>query len=191
MEEKIQMKKNRFQNPSLLFKIEDCLTYKFGSERYKKFIKGIRLKGEEKVIEFGSGGGSLTSYLVKKIPKGKITCVDISDYFLKKAKKRLKEYKNIEFKKNLSSLRKNNYDVTIVHFVLHDIEEKQKEKIIKDLSSKLKKRGYLYIKEPISKSHGMPSEEIEKLMKKAKLKKIFSKEEKSKGSKTYFGVFAK
>jgi trans-aconitate methyltransferase len=185
------MKKENFQKPSLQYKIEEALMYRFGGKTYKKFLEKIDLKGEEKVIEFGSGGGALTKHLIEKIPKGKVICIENSDYFLKKAKKRLKKYKNIEFKKTISSLKKNYYEVIILHFALHDVEEKQREKIIKELAGRLKKRNYLYIKEPTNSSHGISSEKIEELMKKAKLKKIFSRQKKFLDPKNYFGVFSK
>ena len=61
-------------------------------------------------------------------------------------------------------LEENEYDVILIHFVLHDIDEDIRPAIIKKLVSVLKPGGRLIIREPTSKSHGMPAEEVQNLM---------------------------
>ena len=83
------------------------------------------------------------------------------------AKKRLRNFRNIEFRIEdvLDFERKSYFDV-VVHCVLHDIPNKDREKFIDVLKNSLKRKGIIYIREPTRKSHGIDSEEIKMLMKK-------------------------
>jgi len=90
-------------------------------------------------------------------------------------KKKLKKYPNVEFKIGDISeidIKIGSYDVILSHFVLHDVEEGIRQRTLNALTSALKKTGKLYIKKPLSKSHGMPAEEIRELMTQSGLKEI-------------------
>ena len=71
-----------------------CLAY----FNYRDYVNRMKLRGDEKVLEVGSGGGNLSRFLAKRLSKGKLICIDNSAYWINKTRNRLKGYKNIGFK---------------------------------------------------------------------------------------------
>ena len=74
---------------TMLYRIID----EFGNNRlfsflYKNYIRTLNLKGNERVLDFGSGSGAGSKHLAKILQKsgGHITCIDISKYWTEKAK---------------------------------------------------------------------------------------------------------
>lgn len=180
--------------PSLFTeKLDNILVKYLGYFNYKNYVDEINLEGNEKILEVGCGGGNLLRFLAERIPKGKLVCVDNSDYWIDKAEKRLNDYKNIFFRcEDFLDFKKDNYfDVVIVHYVLHDIAEKKKSIGIMERS--LKDKGRIFIREPTRKNHGMFPKEIKGLMELARLKEICSKEGYSfpMRGKVYQGIFQK
>jgi ubiquinone/menaquinone biosynthesis C-methylase UbiE len=55
-------------------------------------------------------------------------------------------------------------DIAVIHFVLHDIEPPARSDILLVLAKMLKPTGRLYIREPTKPSHGIPKDEIRRLM---------------------------
>ena len=136
---------------------------------YKKRIESLNLRGNERVLDFGSGAGVAAKFIAQELQKGngKLTCVDMSKVWMKKIKKKLSKFSNVEFKLgDISELQidTGSYDVIFINFVLHDVEKNIRQRTVNTLSRVLKNTGILYIKEPASKSHGMPVEEIRALM---------------------------
>ena len=142
--------------------------------RYQEFIDEIGLKGGEHVLDFGAGWGDNTYYIAKSLnEQGKVTALDVSKQWQAVAKKRLKEFHNIDFINSdirSSSLPNGSFDVIVVSYVLHDIPAKERKEIVKSLASKLKPTGFIHLREPTKERHGMPVDEIRSLMKKAGLK---------------------
>lgn len=170
-----------------------------GRPIYRKLINNLDLKGDERVLDFGSGPGAASKYIAHDLLKGngQLTCVDISKVWIGIIKKRLKKYSNVEFKLgdiSETDIEVGSYDVILINFVLHDVEEGVRQRTVNALSSAMKETGKLFIKEPTRKSHGMPAEEIRELMTRGGLKEIYFKTEKSftgpPGPK-YSGVFGK
>jgi 2-polyprenyl-3-methyl-5-hydroxy-6-metoxy-1,4-benzoquinol methylase len=174
-------------------KLDNFLVKYLAYFNYQNYVKKLKLKGTEKVLEIGSGGGNLSRFLTRELFFGKLVCLDKSKYWIKIAKKRLKSYMNIQFKKEdiLRFNLKNCFDTIIIHYVLHDIPKKNK--LVNSLSSLLKREGKIFIREPTRKNHGISKTKIEKLMLCAGLKKIFSKETNSfpLRGKVYEGIFDK
>ena len=142
--------------------------------RYQKFIEEIGLKGGENVLDFGAGWGDNSYYIAKSLnQKGRVTALDVSEEWQTVAKKRLKEFHNIDFVQSdirSSSLLNGSFDVIVISYVLHDIPAKERSEIIKSLAIKLKSTGFIQLREPTKERHGMPMDEIRSLMKKAGLK---------------------
>ena len=136
---------------------------------YKKRIESLNLKGNERVLDFGSGPGAAAKYIAQELQKGngKLTCVDMSKVWMRIIKKRLGTFPNVEFKLGDISeidIDASSYDVIFINLVLHDVEKNIRQRTVNALSRALKETWILYIKEPTSKSHGMPTEEIRALM---------------------------
>jgi len=169
-----------FENPGLFEKImEEILEYRIMSHApmYKTYLMKLPLKGNEKVLEFGSGGGVCSRHLAKILSKGgKLTCIDISEYYISKARKRLQKFNNIEILEG--DLRKmeipaSSFDAILIHFSFHHVSEHEKQNIMNTLASKLKKSGTVFIREPTAeKGAKLPVEEIRILTKKAGLEEV-------------------
>ena len=56
------------------------------------------------------------------------------------------------------------YCVVVVHFVLHHVDERERQDKVRVLARKLKIDGRLSIREPTRKAHGTPVDEIRRLM---------------------------
>ncbi len=183
-------KQRDFDNPSALFVFEDMLKGLIGGPLlYNPYFKTFGLKGDEQVLDFGCGGGT-GSRCLKKILKnnGHLTCVDTSNYWIKRAKKRLGKYPNVSClvgdirKLNLAD--KSFYVITIFH-VIHDIAPEDRQDIVNTLARLLNKNGKVFIREPIKQSHGMPVSEIRELFSNAGFNEAKFTENKSE----YHGVF--
>jgi ubiquinone/menaquinone biosynthesis C-methylase UbiE len=166
---------------------------------YRRFVDSMHLKGNERVLDFGSGAGGSSVHIAQTLLKGngRLTCVDMSRVWMRIIKKRLKAFPNVEFKLGDVSeidIESSSYDAVVIHFVLHDVEQDLRQRTLDALSRALKDTGRIYIKEPLGKRHGMPAEEIRGLMTQIGLKEIDFKILKSfagpPGPK-YMGIFAK
>jgi ubiquinone/menaquinone biosynthesis C-methylase UbiE len=155
----------------------------FRKKMYIPFVEKLDLKGDEKVLEFGSGMG-VAARLVADILKdggGVITCMDISEKWMKMLKKYTKNYSNVktilsEMKEEI--LPKDHFDVIYFDFVLHDIPQNERQFILKELKSALRQKGKFLLREPYDESHGIPIKEIEKYMKEMEMKNLWSEKTK-------------
>jgi ubiquinone/menaquinone biosynthesis C-methylase UbiE len=168
----------KFEEPGsteVFFTVAVC--YSIGSPFYKNYTKSLNLKGNEKILDYGSGSGALSRHVAQILLKGEghLTCVDISRKWMNIIKKMMNKYPNVNFKfgkiDNVD-IPDESYDAIVIHYVLHDIESDLRGDILKVLIQKLKDGGKIYIREPIADNHGMPTSEIKKLMQKAGLKEI-------------------
>ena len=178
---------------NFLEKLDNYLVKYLAYSNYKKYSNCLEFKENEKVLEVGCGIGNLSRFLIQEISSGKLTCIDVSKYSINKNKRSLKKFKNIEFvvEDILRFKRENYFDIAVVHYILHDIP--QKEKVIEVLRNCLKENGRVYLREPTRKNHGISSKEIKKLMGEGGFSKIKSKEDYSfplKG-RVFEGVFIK
>jgi len=108
--------------------------------------------------------------------KGRVTLLDISSGWQRVAKKRLRRFSNLRFKNaDIFSvgIEDGSFDVIVLHFMLHDIDQPERRAIVIELARKLKPGGYIYLGEPTIKSHGMSADEIQDLMQTAGLSMDF------------------
>jgi len=181
-----------FEHPSILYILKDKLKgFLGGPLLYNPYFKTFGLKGNEKVVDFGCGGGAGSQCFANLLDKGgHLTCVDVSSYWITKARKRLDRYSSVECM--LGDIREldipdSSFDVISTIHVIHDIVPAGRQDIVKTLSQKLKAGGLFFIKELVKKSHGMPVEEIRTLLSDAGLNEIEHKETKSE----YMGKYQK
>jgi ubiquinone/menaquinone biosynthesis C-methylase UbiE len=180
-----------FDNPSFLFRSEDKLKSLFGGPFYKPFIKDFALKGNEHVLDFGCGGGVESRFVLESLKDGgRLTCVDLSDYWIQSAKKRLKKYPNavcIQGDIRKLDIPDSSFDLIFTIHVIHDIAPAGRQSTVEALARKLKPGCAFYIWEPTKISHGMAIEEIRDLLSKAGLKESSFTQTKS----AYKGKFIK
>ena len=144
---------------------------------YKNYINKMNLSGHEHVLDFGSGAGPSASYIANKLSKGdgELTCLDISPTWMTVIKARLADYNNINFilgDITQLEIEEGIFDKILIHFVLHDIDQNIRNAVISNLATTLKTGGKIYIREPSSDQHGMPSKEIQQLMRDNNLEEI-------------------
>lgn len=181
-----------FEHPSTLFILEDKLKVFLGGPLlYKPYYKTFEIKGDENILDFGCGGGAGSIHLARSLVKGgRLTCLDISSYWMDIAARRLKKYSNVECKTgDIRSLDipDSSFDILSVIHVIHDIDKHERQSTAKALSRKLKQEGYLFIREPVKASHGMPADEIRALFNAVGLNEIDSSETKAE----YQGKYSK
>ena len=89
-----------WEAPIALYKIIDEL----GNNRlfgfiYTRYIKSLKLKGNENLLDFGSGSGAGSKHLAKILQNkgGYLTCIDTSRYWTARAQKRMRKYNNVDF----------------------------------------------------------------------------------------------
>jgi len=168
-----------FEHPSSLFILEDKLKGLLGGPLlYNPYFKTFELKGNESVLDFGCGGGAGSRCLANLLGKGgHLTCIDVSRYWIARARKRLAKYSNVECQSGdirELDIPDSSFDVISTIHVIHDITPAERQDIVKALSQKLKAGGLFFIREPVKKSHGMPVEEIRALLSDAGLNEIKS-----------------
>jgi ubiquinone/menaquinone biosynthesis C-methylase UbiE len=125
----------------------------YGKRVYQEFADRLPLKGNERVLDFGSGMGTVAYYAAKKVTNGHLTCLDISERWLNACRKTLRSYGNITFLRSESSaLPKESFDVAFCHFVLHDIEQDELERVIPELAKSIKPGGFFVFREPLNET---------------------------------------
>jgi ubiquinone/menaquinone biosynthesis C-methylase UbiE len=180
---------SEFEHPSFWFTTEDKLKTLFGSYYYGADIKSLKLKGNERVLDFGCGGGAACLYLIRILnKKGHILGVDTSAHLINLAKKRMQQFPNAEFK--VGDIRKldipeHSMDVIVSFNVFHHISPKERPLTIIALSRLLGKHGRLMVRERIEKSLGIPIDEIRFLFTNAGFQEVTAEISKSK----YRGTF--
>jgi len=173
-----------FENPSALFILEDILKGLIGGPLlYSPYYRTFELKGDEKVLDFGCGGGAGSRCLAQLLNRnGHLICIDVSNHWINKARKRLRKYVNVQcIAGDIRALDipADSFDVISIFHVIHDIAPVDRQDTLAALSRLLKKDGTAFVREPIKKSHGMPVGEIQNLFSNAGLKEIEHLETKS------------
>jgi ubiquinone/menaquinone biosynthesis C-methylase UbiE len=191
MNESDTMKKTDFEQPSLLFLAEDRLKAVLGGRLLYNplYQKHGGFRGDERVLDFGCGGGVGTRCIARLLTRGgRVTGVDMSSTMLKRARRRLRGFANADVQVGdirTLELEKGEFDVISVIHVLHDIDPEERASYVDRLAHLLKPDGRIWILEPTRQSHGMQVEEIRALMRNVGLQESLH----AVGRKDYRGVF--
>jgi len=182
-----------FDNPSALFRFEDWLKGLIGGRLFYNPYFETRggFRGDEQVLDFGCGGGVSTRCIAAKLTQGGgVTGVDISSYFTAKAQKRIESCSNAEVLQGEImdlALPQQSFDLISIIHVIHDIVKGKRAETVRVLAGVLKPQGRLWIWEPTRQSHGMPAEEIRRIMAEAGLREVSTETEGS----SFRGIFEK
>ncbi|PKM73500.1 MAG: hypothetical protein CVU91_04215 [Firmicutes bacterium HGW-Firmicutes-16] len=127
----------------------------YGKSVYKDFADRLPLMGNEYVLDFGCGMGTVAYYAAKRLPHGQLVCADISQRWLSACRKTLRRKGNVVFlhsNPGFPALGKKSFDVAYFHYVLHDIPEKELARVISALADCLKSGGILAFREPLKEA---------------------------------------
>lgn len=151
----------------------------FARKYYRNLVKAMNLKGNERVLDFGSGAGGPALFIAKQLENagGWLTCADVSHKWIHCAKRNLLLCKNVDFKLGYIGeleLLDNDYDLINIHFVMHEIPAESRSETAAVLYKKLKNKGVVFMREPVYDDNA--AKELVELFEKQGMKKKYMKE---------------
>lgn len=117
----------------------------------KNHFKGSHGEGL-KILEIGSGTGSLTKALSLAFPQAQITCLDLSPHYLKKARRQFKGSNMINFIQGFGEnlpFKDGCFDAVVSCYLFHELPEDIREQVIFEKWRVLKNHGFLGIVDSI------------------------------------------
>ncbi len=174
--------------------LEIVLTLSLGqtllSPYYRSFARSLNLRGDEKVLDFGSGSGVCSRHIANHLKKGgKLDCLDISRGWHTVIQNTMQGYFNVGChlgSLGYDGLPNSAYDLVVIHFVIHDIPYYERQDAFRELGLKLRPGGRLVFREP--KGHGMILGELERLAAGAALEVDQIKENRTIIGEVYDGI---
>ena len=166
------------------------------SGMYRSYVAGMRLRGDERVLELGPGSGALTKHLVPVLKGGgHLTIVDVTPEWIERLRRRYAGERFVDFvcaDLGEAPLQPESYDVAVAHWMLHDVDAKKRPGVVAALAALLRPGGRLFVREPVKESHGMPAGEVTRLATETGLREVSVEPGKSKLAGPFVAaVFAK
>ena len=149
-----------FKNPSKLFAwFYSLFCPIYGRNFYKELLSALKLNGRESVLDFGSGTGVLAKKIIKELSNGgNLTCIDLSEAFLNKVRKKLHKNTNVNYilgdiqEMNIPS---NTFDKIVITWVIHHIADDIRPDLLQSIVNTLKPNGKIYVIEFLALPHGI------------------------------------
>ena len=137
------------------------------SPLYRRYVDEMGLRGDERVLDYGSGSGAAARHLAKRLQAGgRLTCMDVSARWQAVLRKVLRAYPKVEYRLGdvrAMGLLEGSFDVVLVHWMLHDVAPWDRPSIVAELARLLRPGGRLFSREPTGAKHGMPAAEAREL----------------------------
>jgi ubiquinone/menaquinone biosynthesis C-methylase UbiE len=135
---------------------------------YRRYVDQMGLRGDERVLDYGSGSGAAARHLAKRLEAGggRLTCVDVSARWQAAIRKVLRNHSGVEFRRGdvrEMGLPGASFDVVLVHWMLHDVPPWDRPSIVAELARLLRPGGRLFSREPTGAKHGMPAAQAREL----------------------------
>jgi ubiquinone/menaquinone biosynthesis C-methylase UbiE len=137
------------------------------SGQYRDYVRSMHLRGDERVLDFGSGSGAAAKHLAPLLQRGggTLTCVDISSRWLDQLRKTLKSYPNVEYRLGRIDefdLPDASEDVILIHWALHDVPDMDRPSYLRTFARLLRPGGRIFIREPAEENRekGLSWDEI-------------------------------
>ncbi len=135
---------------------------------YRRYVDQMGLRGDERVLDYGSGSGAADRHLARRLKAGggRLTCMDVSARWQAVLRKVLQAHPEVEFRLGdvrAMGLPEASFDVVLVHWMLHDVPPWDRLSIAAELGRLLRPGGRLFSREPTAAKHGMPSAELRKV----------------------------
>jgi ubiquinone/menaquinone biosynthesis C-methylase UbiE len=151
---------------------------------YGRYVDQMGLRGDERVLDYGSGSGAAARHLAKRLEAGggRLTCMDVSARWQAAIRRVLRGRSNVDFLcgdvRDLG-LPAGSFDVVLVHWMLHDVPPRDRPSIVAELARLLRPGGRLFSREPTSARHGMPAAQARGLFAAAGLTETLASEGKA------------
>ena len=123
-------------------------------------MPALKLNGSESVLDFGSGTGVLAKKIIKELSNGgTLTCLDLSEAFLNRARKKLHKNTNVNYL--LGDIQEmdipsNTFDKIVITWVIHHIADDIRPDLLQSIVNTLKPNGKIYVIEFLALPHGIP-----------------------------------
>jgi ubiquinone/menaquinone biosynthesis C-methylase UbiE len=134
------------------------------SPLYRRYVDEMGLRGDERVLDYGSGSGAAARHLARRVRAGggRLCCMDVSARWQAVIRKVLRDFPDVEFRLGdvrAMGLPAASFDVVLVHWMLHDVPPWDRPSIVAELARLLRPGGRLFSREPTAAKHGMPAEQ--------------------------------
>ncbi len=145
---------------------------------YKRYVDNMGLKGGENVLEFGPGSGKMSKYLARALPGGQLTIVDLSRVWIDLVREKMTKYSNVSLHRGRITelpIPDGAFDVVVASFVIHDVDEEERQKIVDSLAAKVKKGGRMFVRDPElngRSGHGITRTDLYRVMQNSGLKEV-------------------
>lgn len=135
---------------------------------YGRYVAQMGLRGDERVLDYGSGSGAAARHLAKRLDvAGRLTCMDVSARWQAVVRKVLRARPEVEYRLGdvrTMGLPEGSFDVVLVHWMLHDVAPADRPSIVAELARLLRPGGRLFTREPTASRHGIPAAEVRSLL---------------------------
>jgi len=161
-----------YEPPPLEIRLTLALGLTVLSPYYQRFVRDLNLRGDERVLDFGSGSGICSRHIAARLQKGggHLDCVDISRGWMNVVRKTLRRYSNVGYHLGHITeidLPDSAFDMVVIHFVLHDIPAAERPGVVNSLARRLRPQGRLIVREP--QGEGLGLDELRQLAEQAGL----------------------
>lgn len=131
----------------------------YGEKEASRIVNFLKLKENSKALDFGCGSGNTTLFISRKLKKGTVIAVDLSEKQLEHAAKKLRKQNlhNVIFVKGSFKPPKNCFDAVTAVGVLEHLD--RPARYVNQLVSSLKKGGRFYFLS-FGESLGIPGPEF-------------------------------
>jgi ubiquinone/menaquinone biosynthesis C-methylase UbiE len=151
------------------------------SPLYRRYVDQMGLRGDERVLDYGSGSGAAARHLARRLRAGggRLTCMDVSARWQKVLRRVLRAWPDVEFRLGdvrTMDLPAESFDVVLVHWMLHDIHPQDRPSIVAELARLLRCGGHLFSREPTGAKHGMPAAQAREVFAAAGLRESLTEE---------------
>ena len=122
--------------------------YKYIKGRWKNFakdiIKNYKLTNKSKLLDVGCGKGFLLKEIIEILPEIEIHGYDISKYAIENSKEDVRKYLSVANATNLP-FPDNSFDVVISINTIHNLDEENCGKALKEISRVSKKNSFITV----------------------------------------------
>jgi len=146
------------------------------SGSYRGYVVSMGLRGDERVLDYGSGSGAAARHLVKVLDAGggRLTCLDISPAWQRALRKTLDGH-DVDYQLGdvrTLELESSSFDAVVMHWMFHDVPEADRREILARLAALLRPGGKLFTREPTRREEGIPAGTLRGLLQGAGLREL-------------------